>query len=118
MGTGVLAALASSNMKIGLQVALSHLLFNVFGTFFWFMVPMTRRVPLGMAMFLGELASEAKSFPVLLIAFAWIILPGGLFLLSLGGVALCAIVGGLILLACTAVIIVVAMRALVPDKLP
>merc|ERR1719346_382312 len=63
--TGVLAALASSNMRIGLQVALSHLLFNCFGTLFWFMVPVTRRVPLGMAMFLGEVASEVKLFPVL-----------------------------------------------------
>jgi len=116
--TGVLAALASSNMKIGLQVALSHLLFNVFGTLFWFMIPITRRVPLNMAMFLGNLASEVKLFPVLLIVFAWVVLPGGLLLLSMPGVALVAIVGGLILLACAAVIIVVVARLIAPDRLP
>merc|ERR1719203_1818610 len=44
--TGVLAALASSNMSIGFQVALAHLLFNILGTVMWFAVPLTRKVPL------------------------------------------------------------------------
>ena len=35
--TGVLAALASSNMRVGFQVAMAHLIFNVFGTLMWFM---------------------------------------------------------------------------------
>merc|ERR1719203_2578771 len=43
--TGILAALASSNMQVGFQVAMTHLLFNVFGTLMWFAVPMTRIVP-------------------------------------------------------------------------
>merc|ERR1719350_446920 len=97
---------------------MSHLLFNLFGTLMWFAIPATRRIPLGMAMFLGNLASEGKLFPVLLIVFAWVVLPGGLLLLSMPGVALVAIVGGLILLACAGVMIVLLVRAFAPGRLP
>merc|ERR1719432_175333 len=47
--TGILSALASSNIGIGMRVALAHLLFNIFGTLIWFPVPMIRNVPLAMA---------------------------------------------------------------------
>merc|ERR1719183_1934939 len=47
--TGMLSALAGSNIATGMTVALSHLLFNLFGTMIWFPIPMMRRVPLNMA---------------------------------------------------------------------
>ena len=105
--TGILAALASSNMQIGFQVAMSHLLFNVFGTLMWFMVPITRAVPLSMAKFLGSLAADVKAFPVFLIVFAWVLCPGVLFALSVVGVGAVAVVGGLVMVVTLAVIFLI-----------
>jgi len=116
--TGVLAALASSNIKVGMQVAMSHLLFNVIGTCMWFMIPATRQVPLAMAKFFGSLAAEVQVFPVLLIVFAWVLAPVGLLLLAVVGVAACAVVGGLVGIVVLAVIILIWMRAYVPHRLP
>ena len=42
--TGMIGALASSNLQVGMQVALVHLLFNIFGMVFWFLVPVMQRV--------------------------------------------------------------------------
>merc|ERR1719409_1485510 len=60
--TGVLAALASSNMKIGLQVAICHVLFNFIGTLIWFPIPFLRAVPLNMAKVPGSLAADLTWF--------------------------------------------------------
>jgi hypothetical protein len=116
--TGILAALASSNMKVGLQVAMAHLLFNVLGTMMWFMVPLTRRVPLAMAKFLGDFASEVKAFPVFLIIFAWLLCPAALLFLSVAGVAVVAIIGGLVFAVVLALIAIVFMRSYFPSKVP
>jgi sodium-dependent phosphate cotransporter len=116
--TGILAALASSNMKIGFQVAISHLLFNVFGTLLWFAVPATRVVPLAMAKFLGNLASDMKLFPVFLIVFAWVLMPGLLLALSIAGIGVVAVIGGLMLLASLGAVLIIWLRAFFPSKLP
>jgi len=116
--TGILAALASSNMQVGFQVAMSHLLFNVFGTLMWFMVPIARTVPLSMAKFLGNLAADVKLFPIFLIVFAWILCPAILFGLSAVGVGAVAVVGGLALVVAVALIVLIWLRAWFPDKLP
>merc|ERR1719221_683200 len=109
--TGILAALASSNMVIGMQVAMPHLLFNVFGTLIWFAAPKMREAPLSMAKFLGNLASDLKWFPVFLIVFAWVLAPGLLLGLSIAGVAVCAVVGGIILLVCISLFTLIFLRA-------
>jgi len=116
--TGILAALASSNMQVGFQVAMSHLLFNVIGTLMWFMVPVCRRVPLSMAKFLGSLAADVKAFPVFLIVFAWVLCPGVLFALSVVGVGAVAVVGGLAMVVTVALFTLIWLRAWFPDKLP
>jgi len=116
--TGILAALASSNMKIGMTVAMSHLLFNGFGTLIWFMVPIMRAVPLSMAKFLGSLAAEVKIFPVALILFAWVLIPGFLLLLCMGGVAVVGTIGTMVLIASVALIALIWMRSYYPEKLP
>jgi sodium-dependent phosphate cotransporter len=116
--TGILAALASSNMKIGFQVAMSHLLFNVFGTLIWFAVPATRAVPMAMAKFLGNLAADVKLFPVFLIVFAWVLMPVLLLGLSIAGIGVVGVIGGLILLVSLAVILVIWLRSYYPRKLP
>jgi len=116
--TGILAALASSNMEIGFQVAMAHLLFNVIGTMMWFMVPAMRVVPLSMAKFLGNIAAEVKIFPVLLIIFAWVGCPGGLLMLCTAGVGVVAVVGGLLMSFVLAVIATIWLRFYFPRFLP
>jgi hypothetical protein len=116
--TGLLAAMASSNIKVGMQVALAHLFFNLFGTIIWFAPPFLRRLPLAMAMTLGTLASELAWFPVAMIIVAWGVGPGVLFALCLWGVAPVAIIGGTILLATIAVIAVLVLRKVRPEVLP
>jgi len=116
--TGILAALASSNMKIGMTVAMSHLLFNGFGTLIWFMVPIMRAVPLSMAKFLGSLAAEVKIFPIALILFAWVLMPGFLLLLCMGGVAVVGTIGTLLMVASLALIALIWMRSYYPERLP
>merc|ERR1719408_1175932 len=62
--TGILAALASSNMKTAMTVALAHFFFNIIGTLIWFPILRMRAVPLSMAKFLGGLAADLAWFPV------------------------------------------------------
>merc|ERR1719188_599755 len=71
-----------------------------------------------MAKFLGTLASQVKVFPVLLIVFAWVLAPGALFGLSVAGVAVCAVVGGLIGIIVVAVLALIFMRSTFPSRLP
>merc|ERR550539_1990597 len=44
--TGILSALAGSNIATGMTVAMSHLLFNLLGTLIWFPIPFMRRCPI------------------------------------------------------------------------
>lgn len=116
--TGILAALASSNIQVGMQVAMSHLLFNSIGTLMWFMVPTMRAVPIAMAKFLGNVASDVKAFPILLIVFAWVVAPGALLGLSFVGVGLVAVVGGLVGIFFCCVFVLIWVRSYLPHKLP
>ena len=40
--TGILAALASDQLRIALQIALCHTLFNISGIIFWYPIPFLR----------------------------------------------------------------------------
>merc|ERR1719433_1313565 len=84
--TGMMSALASSNIKVGMQVALAHLFFNLIGTLIWFPLPFMRAIPLGMAKFLGSMAADLRWFPVAYIFTIFAIIPIVFFLLSLAGV--------------------------------
>ena len=116
--TGILSALAGSNIATGMQVALSHLCFNLIGTLIWFPLPFMRRIPLGMARFLGNLAADVRWFPIAYIAVVFGLLPGALFLLSLAGVAAMAVVGTIIILILLSLILVINLRLTRPQMLP
>jgi sodium-dependent phosphate cotransporter len=73
-GTALLASLVSSS-PAALQLALCHLLFNVFGILIWYPVPCLRRVPLRAASTLGALTRRYKSAPLIYIALAFFIIP-------------------------------------------
>jgi len=78
--TGLLAAFASASLD-SLQVALSHLFFNVSGIILWYPIPFMRRVPMAGARGLGRATKVWKGFPFLYIAVAFFL--GPLLLLAI-----------------------------------
>lgn len=75
--TGILAAsVATSNPKAAWQVALAHLLFNLFGIMLWYPLQITRKVPLRMAIYLGEQTKKHKLFPIAYTTTVFFLLPG------------------------------------------
>jgi len=116
--TGIMSALASSNIKVGMTVALAHLFFNLIGTLIWFPLPFMRAVPLSMAKFLGSMAADLRWFPVAYIFVAFAVLPIIFFLLSLAGAAAIGVLGSLIFLALMAAIILTCLRTTRPHVLP
>ncbi|KAJ9473211.1 hypothetical protein DIPPA_23782 [Diplonema papillatum] len=95
--TGVLSALSGDNVDIGLQVALEHVFFNSLGTFLWFVIWPLRPIPMLIAKFLGETASNLRWFPLTYILVMFIALPGIVLALALAGNAVLISIGTLIL---------------------
>jgi len=116
--TGVLAALASSNIAIGLQVAICHVLFNFIGTLIWFPLPFLRAVPLNMAKFLGSLAADLAWFPIAYLVAVFGLMPILVMGLSLGGPLVLGLVGGPLLLGLVALIVILVLRRTRPSVLP
>ncbi|KAJ8405492.1 hypothetical protein AAFF_G00319650 [Aldrovandia affinis] len=84
--TAMLAALASPGDKLAaaFQVALCHLFFNIFGILLWYPLPITR-LPIRMAMMLGERTAKYRWFAVLYLIFCFLLLPSLIFGLSMAG---------------------------------
>ena len=81
--TGLLAAsVATSNPAEALQVALSHLFFNLFGIMIWFPNEKLRKIPLNSAKKLGELAGKHKTMPFFYTAGAFVGLPAACYGIS------------------------------------
>lgn len=80
--TAILAAMAITGVgaDLALQIALIHLLFNVFGVIIIYGIPFLRRVPLVAASSLAKLACEKRSMAFLYIVGVFFVLP----LLGLG----------------------------------
>ena len=83
--TGLLAALASASTD-SLQVALSHLFFNLTGILIWYPIPFMRRIPMTLAKNLGKATKLWRAFPLVYIAVAFFGIP----LLLLGISVMCA----------------------------
>jgi hypothetical protein len=75
-----MAALVTEGSE-SLQVALSHLFFNVFGIVIWYPIPFMRSVPLNAARQLGKATRAWKGFPMLYIAMMFLVMP--MFLLAI-----------------------------------
>ncbi len=73
--TSLMASMVSDNPD-AVQIALCHLLFNVFGLIIWFPIPFMRRIPLSMARTLGRYTRSMKWFPVVYLVTAFGIIPG------------------------------------------
>ena len=75
--TGLLASsVAVSNPAEALQVALSHLLFNILGIIIWFPHPKIRNIPLKGARLLGEYSYKYKFFPFVYTGVVFFAIPG------------------------------------------
>jgi len=116
--TGILSALASSNIKVGMTVALTHLFFNLLGFLIWFPILPMRRVPLSMAKVLGSLAADLSWFPLAYIFTAFVLVPVVLLGLSLAGAAVFGVFGALLLLLFLALVAVCYLRRNRPQTLP
>ena len=85
--TAILAALAADadKLDITLQVALSHLFFNIAGILIWYPIPFMRKVPIKLAKILGNTTADYRWFAVLYLIVMFFVLPGAVFGLSLAG---------------------------------
>ncbi|GBG25828.1 Sodium-dependent phosphate transport protein 2A [Hondaea fermentalgiana] len=81
--TGVLASLVSDSAH-GFQLAMCHVLFNLFGTLMFYPIPRMRRLPIGAALRLGDLAALYKVFPILYIIVLFLVYPGFFLGVSVG----------------------------------
>ena len=79
--TALIASLGGST-QAGLQVALCHLIFNIFGILIWFPLPFMRRVPLRMATTLGDWVSEKRWLAIVYIAVVFFLIPLTIILLG------------------------------------
>jgi solute carrier family 34 (sodium-dependent phosphate cotransporter) len=77
LGTTVTALLASlaSESEAALTIALAHVTFNIFATLAFFAIPVTRRLPLSMARFMGRLATTNKTWVAVYVVGTFIALP-------------------------------------------
>ena len=117
--TGVLAALASdpSAIQNTLQVALSHLFFNLSGIVLYYPVPFTRKLPINAAKFMGNTTAEYRWFALAYVLVVYFLLPAALFALSLAGwqvvVGVLVPIGALLL----AIAIINIMQRYCPQKM-
>lgn len=84
--TGILAALSvPSNLKISLQIALCHTLFNISAILVWYPIPILRQAPIKLAQFLGNTSAEYRWFAIFYMILVFLITPTIVFGLSVAG---------------------------------
>lgn len=84
LGTTVTALLASlaSESEAALTIALAHVSFNLLATLAFFAVPVTRKLPLAMATFLGRVATTRKIWVLVYVFGVFVLLPVLILVLS------------------------------------
>jgi len=116
--TGIMGAMVTDKRKTAMTVALSHVLFNVFGTLIWYPVPIIRSLPIEMAKILGNIAAEYRVFPFIYIAVVFVGIPVFLLLLSVASPWAVLFVGGPLILLFLATLLTLFLRFKMPTKLP
>merc|ERR1712070_51859 len=106
--TGVLAALAadSSKLYLTLQVAYSHLLFNISGIMVWYVFWPLRSVPINAAKFLGDTTAKYRWFAMLYLFLCFFAIPGIFMGISIASTAACIFVAVLVILIAASVAII------------
>ena len=72
--TALMASMVSSKPE-SVQIALCHLLFNVFGILIWYPIPWMRQWPMRGARQLGKMTRAFRLFPIVYIVFAFVVVP-------------------------------------------
>ena len=118
--TGVLAALAASADKLALtlQVAYSHLFFNLTGIFIWYVIWPMRQFPIRAAKFLGNTTAEYRWFALAYLFFCFFIIPAIFMGIAFGGPGAIIPVVVLCVLVALFVAIVNTMQLRCPERLP
>ena len=120
--TAILSSLANSGQKLldSLQVSLCHLLFNLSGILLFYPIPYMR-FPIPLAKFLGERTANYRWFALVYIIFMFLLLPFGVFALSIPGwYYLLAVMGPIALLLIIVVLIKLCQKkcpGVLPKKL-
>ncbi|KAL5253550.1 hypothetical protein ACHWQZ_G013374 [Mnemiopsis leidyi] len=117
--TAVLASLAATGDKrsVTIQVAISHLLFNVFGILVFYPVPFMRQIPIGVAKILGNTTADYRWFAVLYLIMVFMIMPLFFIVLSFN-VVLLYIVISIILILIITITTINLLQSKYPEKLP
>lgn len=118
--TGILAALASSgrSFQSAIQIALCHLFFNISGILIFYPIPLMRKVPIGLAKLLGNTTAKYRWFAVLYVLVMFVVLPGGIFGLSLAGPIVLLAVSVPLATLLLFIVIVNVMQKKAPSLLP
>ncbi|KAE9552277.1 hypothetical protein FO519_004523 [Halicephalobus sp. NKZ332] len=118
--TGILAALSSdpSKLQTTLQMALSQTYYNVFGAILFHPIPFMRRLPIKLAMKLGDKTAKYRWFAIVYIVTIFLIMPAVLLGISfLPPPAMFAILGILVVFF-GSVIVINVLQVKCPGVLP
>ncbi|XP_063682867.1 sodium-dependent phosphate transport protein 2B-like isoform X2 [Bolinopsis microptera] len=117
--TAVLAALAATGDKrsVTIQVAISHLLFNIFGILVFYPVPFMRTIPINFAKMLGNTTADYRWFAILYLIVVFLLMPM-LFIALSFSLPLLYVVITLIIAAILFITILNILQDKIPEKLP
>lgn len=117
--TALLSSMTADADRIipAIQIALVHLFFNIFGILLFYPIPFMR-FPIPMCKALGNITAEYRWFAVFYLISMFFLLPGFIFILSLGGQTVMWAVLGPILVGILFVVIVNVMQNKKPEWLP
>ena len=118
--TSLLAALSSdaSTMRKSLQIYFCHLIFNLSGIVLFYPIPLLRKIPIKLAEIMGITTAKYKWFAGFYLIVAFLLVPAGVFGLSLAGPAvfLTVFIPLIILILCVLVVKIIQVK--LPQVLP
>uniref|UniRef100_T1JLV9 Sodium-dependent phosphate transport protein 2B n=1 Tax=Strigamia maritima TaxID=126957 RepID=T1JLV9_STRMM len=117
--TGILASLTASGIELkhSIQIALCHLFFNISGILLFYPIPFMRW-PVRMAQALGNTTAKYRWFSIVYLIFSFFIIPGVVFLISMGGPTIMMATGIPIFLFFAFVILFNVLQRKCPRVLP
>jgi len=118
--TGLLAALAADpqRLHVTLQVAYTHLLFNVFGIAIFYVPKPLRRIPIKAARRLGDATAQYRWVAIVYIVSCFLLIPLLAMLLSLAGPVPLSLLLSLIVAAAVAAAVLAMFQKHRPEALP
>ena len=118
--TAVLAALANDSSKIGLtmQIALCHLMFNIFGVLIWYVLPPVRKIPIKIAKKLGDTTAKYRWFAPCYVITCFFVLPAAIFGLSIAGWQIMVLTAGPFAMLLLVITTVNILQSRAPQALP